>query len=114
MVVTVSVAFVLCRVPALTMYVAGYFSPSRDYRDVLHILSVTLVTINSAINPFIYAFVNQRFRQHIKELMCCVGACRNNVTEVSPGITGAQGGNRNTTPAQIMELQQVSQVDLLP
>ena len=114
MVVTVSVTFALCRLPALTMYVVSYFSPSQDYSDVLHILSVALVTLNSAINPFIYALVNQRFRQHIKELICWVGACRNNVTDVSPGITGVRDGNRNTTPVQIMELQQVSQADLLP
>lgn len=105
MVVTVSVTFGLCRLPALTMYVVSYFSPSRDYSDVLHIISVALVTLNSAINPFIYALVNQRFRQHIKELICCIGACRNNV---SPGVTG-QDGNRNTTPVQLMELQQASQ-----
>lgn len=104
MVVTVSVIFALCRLPALTMYLVSYFSPSQDYSDVLHIISVTLVTLNSAINPFIYALVNQRFRQHIKELICCVGACRNNINDVSPGIIGGQDGNRNTTPVQLMEL----------
>ena len=114
MVVTVSVTFTLCRLPALTMYVVSYFSPSQDYSDVLHILSVVLVTLNSAINPFIYALVNQRFRQHIKELICWFGACRNSVTDVSPGITGGQEGNRTTTPVQLMELQQLSQEDLLP
>ena len=109
MVVTVSVIFTLCRLPALTMYVVSYFSPSQDYSDVMHILSVALVTLNSAINPFIYALVNQRFRQHIKELICCFGACRKNVTEVSPVIIGGQDGNQSTTPVQLMELQQVSQ-----
>ena len=104
MVVTVSVTFGLCRLPALTIYVVSYFSPSQDYSDVLHIISVALV------NPFIYALVNQRFRQHIKELICCVGACRKNV---SPGVT-EQDGNRNTTPVQLMELQQASQEDSPP
>ncbi|KAL9957324.1 hypothetical protein ACROYT_G038949 [Oculina patagonica] len=37
MVVTVSAVFALCRIPALTMYVVSYFSPSQDYSDVLHI-----------------------------------------------------------------------------
>ena len=114
MVVTVSVTFTLCRLPALTMYVVSYFSPSQDYSDVLHILSVAMVTLNSAINPFIYVLVNQRFRRHIKELICCAGACKNNVIDVSPGVTGGQDGKRTTTPVQLMELQQVSQADLPP
>lgn len=104
MVVTVSVTFALCRLPALTMYLVSYFSSSQDYSDVLHIISVALVTLNSAINPFIYALVNQRFRQHIKELICCAAACRNNINDVSPGIIEGQDGNRNTTPVQLMEL----------
>ncbi|XP_078346709.1 tachykinin-like peptides receptor 86C [Oculina patagonica] len=109
MVVTVSAVFALCRIPALTMYVVSYFSPSQDYSDVLHIISVVLVTLNSSVNPFIYALVNQRFRQHIKELICCLGACRNN--DVDP-IIGGEDNNRklsNAPPVQVVVLRQVSQ-----
>lgn len=104
MVVTVSVIFALCRMPALTMYVASYFSSSQHNRNVLRIIYVALVTSNSAINPFIYAIVNQRFRQHIKELVCCVGTCRNKVNPVV-----GQDINQNTcNTTQLMQLRKVS------
>lgn len=110
MVVTVSVVFAVCRIPALTMYVVSYFSPSQDYSDVLHIISVVLVTMNSSVNPFIYALVNQRFRQHIKELICCLGACRNNVDPIIGG-QDINRNNNNATPVQVVVLRQVSQED---
>ena len=30
------------------------------------------VTLNSAVNPFVYALINQRFRRKMKEMICCV------------------------------------------
>lgn len=110
MVFTVSVVFALCRIPALTMYVVSYFSPSQDYSDVLHIISVVLVTLNSSTNPFIYALVNRRFRQHIKELVCCVGACRKNEVDPIPG-QDTNGDDNDVTNIQVVVLRQRSRED---
>ena len=32
--------------------------------------SVVMVTLNSAVNPLIYALQSERLRQHFKELLC--------------------------------------------
>lgn len=98
--------FAACRIPAQTMYVISYFSRTQYHSDLLHIISVAEVTANSAINPFIYAFVNHRFRQHIKELICCPGLCKTKVDAFIPGQDSTQDATYTT---EVVQLQQTSQ-----
>ena len=66
MVLTVSIIYALCWLPNLSVYALAYLSPSQTYGTVLYITSIVLVTCNSAVNPFIYVFVNQTFREKLK------------------------------------------------
>ncbi|CAH3037233.1 unnamed protein product, partial [Porites lobata] len=70
MVLTVSIIYALCWLPNLSVYALAYLSPSQTYGTVLYITSIVLVTCNSAVNPFIYVFVNQKFREKIENLFC--------------------------------------------
>ena len=95
MVLTVSVIYGLCWMPNLTIYALNYFSPSHKYGDVTYITSIVLVTCNSTVNPFIYVFVNQKFRSKIKSLLCCGKSCNNRV-EPSSGSSHHANERTNT------------------
>ena len=83
MVLTVSIIYGLCWMPNLTIYALNYFSPSQNYGDVTYITSIVLVTCNSTVNPFIYVFVNDKFREKSKSLLCCGQCCTIRVTPSS-------------------------------
>jgi len=102
MVLTVSVIYALCWLPNLTIYALAYLSPSQKYGSVLYITSIVLVTCNSTVNPFIYVFVNQKFREKIKSLVCCGKTCSNRVEPSTSGssqqATNTTNSNTNTHP----------------
>ena len=72
MVVVVSVMYVVCWLPNLVMYMLSQFKPQLyEYGSNLYITSVVLVSLNSTMNPFIYALHSSNFRQHIRGVFCC-------------------------------------------
>ncbi|KAJ7340393.1 hypothetical protein OS493_003137 [Desmophyllum pertusum] len=74
MAVVVSIAYAICRLPNLVLYMLSRFEPNLyDYESVTYITSVVLVGVNSAMNPFIYALHSTNFRQHIRGALCCRG-----------------------------------------
>lgn len=46
------------------------------FGNVSYVVCTTMIMVNSAINPFIYALLSQRFRTRIKEMISCTGICR--------------------------------------
>ena len=102
MVLTVSVIYGLCWMPNLTIYALNYFSPSQNYGDVTYITSIVLVTCNSTVNPFIYVFVNQKFRVKMKRLLCC-GKSWSNRVGVSNDSTHRTNDGTNTITQPTME-----------
>ena len=60
------------------------------------------VTFNTAVNPFVYALINQRFRRKMKEMICCVSrsyAARvPRTTEEVPLEDMGIGNNTGTEP----------------
>ena len=67
----VSVIYAISWFPQLTVYVLSNYQNNIEFGDFAYIVSVVMVTFNSAVNPVIYAFQSERFRQHFKQLLCC-------------------------------------------
>ena len=71
MVVTVSVIFAVCWISGAITYLVAIFSPAFGPGDVAYVTQSTVVMFNSAVNPIVYALINQQFIQKIKYMMCC-------------------------------------------
>ncbi|XP_068708163.1 pyroglutamylated RF-amide peptide receptor-like [Montipora foliosa] len=71
MVVTVSVIFAVCWISGAITYLVAIFSPTFGPGDVAYVTQSTVVMFNSAVNPIVYALINQQFIQKIKYMMCC-------------------------------------------
>ena len=98
MVMTVSVVFFICWIPALTsLCVLSFHSVSQKQGYALHVVSTILVLFNCTANPFIYVLVSHRFRRHFKELVCCLGA--SSKAKVYPTTQGKDSGS--VQPVQI-------------
>ncbi|XP_078349114.1 neuropeptide FF receptor 2-like [Oculina patagonica] len=102
MVLAVSIIYGLCWMPNLTIYALNYFSPSQNYGDVTYITSIVLVTCNSTVNPFVYVFVNQKFRRKMKSLICCGSFCNNRVN-VPSDSTNYSNDHTNTITQPTVE-----------
>ncbi|KAL9975314.1 hypothetical protein ACROYT_G012467 [Oculina patagonica] len=70
MVVTVTALFGVCWLTdIITHAVDGVVSYSID-KDV-YTVTHTMILFSSAANPFLYALINQSFREKIKGILCC-------------------------------------------
>lgn len=91
-VLIVSVIYAVSWFPQLILYVLSNYHQAFEFGNVAYITSVVMVTFNSAVNPIIYAFQSQRFRQYFKQLLCCR---RNRIHVVFP-LPDAQRAWPNT------------------
>ena len=46
---------------------------SYNIGPVVLTIANTMILFNSAVNPFVYALLNQQFREKIKRMICCTG-----------------------------------------
>ena len=81
MVITVSVIFGVCWLTDSISYWLRYYTPTHTLEDVIHATTI-MIMLNSAINPFVYALMNQRFREKIKDMMCCTCGHTNRIYAV--------------------------------
>ena len=71
MVITVSVIFGVCWLADAISWILTSFSSHYTSSDMSYIATSTLILFNSAINPIVYALVNQKFRAKIKSTVSC-------------------------------------------
>jgi len=72
MVVTISAIFGICWGTSSIAYTLRAFDPS-SVGPVPIAVANTMVLFNAAINPFVYALLNQQFREKMKSIVCCAG-----------------------------------------
>ena len=70
-VMTVSAIFGICWITGLLIYILSYFDIYIFDPQFSFAISDLMFMFNSAVNPFVYSLLNERFREKIKELLCC-------------------------------------------
>ena len=70
MVVTVTVMFGACWVSDIIAHSVDYYTSLRTSKETYSVVH-TLMLINTAVNPFVYALINRIFREKIKEMIWC-------------------------------------------
>ncbi|KAL9951070.1 hypothetical protein ACROYT_G043665 [Oculina patagonica] len=73
MVITVTAMFGICWIPDVVAHVVNHHMHYSINQVVLHVIH-TMILFNSAANPFVYALINQNFREKIKGMKCCSGS----------------------------------------
>ena len=87
----------------------NYFHDSQQYGNIVYIIGIVIVTFNSCVNPFVYVFVNERFRNHLKRLfrLPCQGANRMNLERGEPTNDGADSSSQHHRPAIYVVAQEL-------
>lgn len=67
----VAMAFVLCWIPTAIIGLVSRFKKASDTPRDLQMVSVYLIYLSSAVNPFIYAGMSNYFRREFRELLSC-------------------------------------------
>ena len=74
-VVVVSVIFGVCWITDSIVYIVSHFN-TKSFGPAVYAVSNTMIMFNSAVNPFVYGLVNERFRQKIKSMLGCTFSSR--------------------------------------
>ena len=85
MVVTVSAIFGICWGTDSVMHVIDDFTSFRLNSFAIPIAH-TMIMFNSAVNPFAYALINQRFRKKMKAMLCCSLLTPQTYPEIEPKV----------------------------
>ena len=70
MVIAVTVIYVFCWVPELSIYFLG-FTGAINLTQIHHGIASLLIVFNSSINPVVYSLQSSHFRRHLSDLVCC-------------------------------------------
>ena len=70
MIVTVSAIFGITWLPDVILHVVEQ-TTSLKFSPVVFLIVHTNITFNCAVNPFVYALINQRFREKMKRMLYC-------------------------------------------
>lgn len=80
MVVVVTAIFGFCWGVNQIVHIFKFFS-SYTVGPLPTVIANTMVLVNSAINPFVFALLNQQFREKMKSAICCTDCTK---VEVHP------------------------------
>ena len=95
-VLAVTVIYVMCWVPTVVVYFLAHLTPGKlAVHSPIHLITIALAALNSTVNPIIYSFQSQRFRQNLLQLLCCRKGGRNQVIPVQS--QGQQSSTRTKT-----------------
>ena len=70
MIITVSAIFGITWPPDIMIHTVEE-TTSFKFSPVIFTIVHTIIMFNCAVNPFVYALINQRFREKMKRLLCC-------------------------------------------
>ena len=68
-VITVSAIFGVCWLTDSISFILTFHIPTHKFGSTSYVTTATFIMINSAANPFVYALVNQRFREKLVRMM---------------------------------------------
>ncbi|XP_036062956.1 proteinase-activated receptor 2 [Onychomys torridus] len=74
LIVTVLAMYFICFTPSNLLLVVHYFlikNRGQSHVYALYLVALCLSTLNSCIDPFVYYFVSQDFRDHVKNALLC-------------------------------------------
>ena len=73
----VYLVFLVCYLPQICSYVVLMFSASRTVRQVLLLCTLTMVFLNSSLNPEVYCLKMRHFRRAVIDLLRNIFTCCN-------------------------------------
>ena len=85
MVIAVTVVYVFCWVPELSIFFLG-FTGAINLTQIHHGIASVLIVFNSSINPVVYSLHSSHFRRHLSDLVCCRKRRRNRLFPVSDSV----------------------------
>jgi len=102
MVVMVSIIFAVCWLTDAVIFLLSYYSSSNSPSDITYAIAAVMILFNSAVNPFVYALVNQRFMEKIKAMLCCPSFSTNRIQPAREADGNASAGS-TTLPTHMAE-----------
>lgn len=92
--ITVSVIFGVCWLVDSINYTMYYFFPSHAFLS--YAASSIMLLFNSAVNPIVYALVNQKFRRKFKAMLCFPQRIHHQQATADASIPAASAGGEKT------------------
>ncbi|XP_056114224.1 proteinase-activated receptor 2-like [Rhinichthys klamathensis goyatoka] len=74
LIVTVLITFLVCFIPSNVMLVLHYSVQEKSWANKsygFYITTLCLASLNSCLDPFIYYYVSDEFRKHVKNTLLC-------------------------------------------
>jgi len=103
MVVTVSIIFSICWMTDAVIFLLSYHSTTNSPSDVTWAIAAVMILFNSAVNPFVYGLINERFRGKIKDMLNCMTRTSNEI-HITRAPLELLPANSITQPTQPVEL----------
>ena len=101
--VTVSIIFSICWLADAVIFLMSYHSTTNSPSDVTWAIAAVMILFNSAVNPFVYALINQRFKEKLKGLIRCNFRSSNQIDVAREVPDTQQPTNNSTQPTEIAE-----------